>query len=116
MAKVYVAGLDLERAHRVMQLLKSHGHKVTYDWATSYKEEDQGQKAFDERQGIRDADIVVYLWEKGQESARYEAGMAMGLGKPIVVVGHQSFFFGLPEVTLISSDDAIIDALGKVQF
>lgn len=110
--KIYVAGLNLARAQRVMEMLRGDGCAITYDWTVAYSEERETEKALVERQGVRDAHVVVYLWESGQESARYEAGMAMGLGKPLIVVGHQSFFFGLPEVTWVASDDQIIGALG----
>ncbi|MCH8069161.1 MAG: hypothetical protein IID16_07865, partial [Candidatus Marinimicrobia bacterium] len=55
-----------------------------------------------------------YLWERDQESARYEAGMAMGLGKPVIVSGkHDSFFFNLPNVHRIASDSEIISAIAQ---
>jgi hypothetical protein len=110
--KVYVAGLNMVRAREVMGLLRGRGCEITYDWTAAYSEADEKQTALLERQGVRDADAVVYLWERDQESARYEAGMAMGLGKPLVVVGHQSFFFGLPEVRCVAADAQIIGALG----
>jgi hypothetical protein len=114
MAKIYVAGLNLKRAGRVMKTLEAHGHTITYDWVTDYSEEDQERKAVEEREGVRNADILVYLWEERQESARYEAGMSMGLGKPIIAVGHQAFFFLLPEVICIDSDNQIISALNTI--
>lgn len=112
--KLYVAGLNLDRADKVMKTLIAEGHEITYDWVTDYSEEDQPAKAFDEREGVRNADALVYLWEEGQESARYEAGMAMGLGKPIVAVGHEAFFFLLPEVVNVESDDEIVAALENI--
>jgi nucleoside 2-deoxyribosyltransferase len=114
MAKLYVASNEIERAVEVVKLLQAHGHTITYDWFTAYSEDDQKQKAHDEREGVRNADILVYLWEAKQESARYEAGMAMGLGKPIIAVGHEAFFFLLPEVTCVKNDDDILEALEKL--
>ena len=66
-----------------MEMLRGDGCAITYDWTVAYSEERETEKALVERQGVRDAHVVVYLWESGQESARYEAGMAMGLGKPL---------------------------------
>lgn len=96
-------------------MLIAEGHEITYDWVTDYSEDDQATKAFDEREGVRSADALVYLWEEDQESARYEAGMAMGLGKPVVAVGHEAFFFLLPEVVSVKSDKDIISALASIQ-
>lgn len=112
--KIYVAGKKLDRARAVMNVLRKHGYEITYDWANLYSEENPKEKAVEEREAVRNADLLVYLWESDQESARYEAGMAMGLGKPIIVSGeHDAFFFNLPNVSCVDSDDKIISAIGK---
>jgi hypothetical protein len=74
------------------------------------------QKAYDERKAIKNCDVLVYLWEQDQESARYEAGMAMGLAKPLVIAGgHQSHFFSLPNVHMVQSDNDIMQALSQIE-
>jgi hypothetical protein len=111
MAKIYVAGKELGRARTVMSALRGAGHEITYDWATHYSDGDS-LKASEELQGVRDADVLVYLWESDQESARYEAGMAMGLGKKIIVSGSAgSFFFKLPNIFCVPSDEEIVAAI-----
>jgi len=113
--KIYVAGKKLERARVVMNMLRKHGHKITYDWANPYSEENSKEKAVEEREAIRNADLLVYLWEQDQESARYEAGMAMGLGKPIIVSGGpDAFFFKPPNIFRVDSDDEIVSAIKNV--
>jgi nucleoside 2-deoxyribosyltransferase len=116
--KIYVAGLNLERARAVMNKLRASGHTVTYDWVADYDrgsqyvEDHQLEAAIAEREAVRAADVLVYLWEQGQESARYEAGMALGRGIPVIAVGeHEAFFYSLPEVQRAASDDEIIDVL-----
>jgi hypothetical protein len=115
MSKIYVAGKNIKRAKSVMDMLRQHGHTITFDWLIDIRNETDAtniQKAYLEREGIREADILVYLWEPDQESARYEAGMAMGLGKKILIVGnHQSFFFKLPEVILVENDSDILSVI-----
>lgn len=112
MANIYVAGKDIERAKRVMCALQEAGHTITYDWATDYSDENPDEKAAAERESVQVADILVYLWESGQESARYEAGMAMGLSKPIIASGNMdAFFFLLPEVHCVQSDEQIVEAI-----
>ncbi|MDO8604508.1 MAG: hypothetical protein Q7K40_03905 [bacterium] len=116
MFKIYVAGKNLKRAQSVMEMLKQNGHTITFDWVTGIeneKDEDQPQRAIDERAAVQQADLLVYLWESDQESARYEAGMAMGLNKRIIVSGFKSklFFLSLPEVTCVESDMDILSAL-----
>ncbi len=97
MAKIYVAGNDLRRARTVMDNLISSGHAITYDWVAKFDEGPTKQKAIEEAQAVRSSDVLVYLWAEGQESARYEAGMAMGLEKAVIVSGKSNaFFFQLP--------------------
>jgi hypothetical protein len=119
MAKIYVAGKNLQRARSVMEMLRKEGHAITYDWIVGIENETDSikkSKAFDEREGVRKAEVLVYLWESDQESARYETGMAMGLGIPVIVSGkHESFFFLLPEVVQVKKDESIIGVLGKIK-
>ncbi len=110
MSKIYVAGKDLNRAKKVIEALRAQGHQIAYDWATDYSDNNPVEKAQAELKGVRDSDVLVYLWEPDQESARYEAGMAMGLSKRIIISGKiDSFFFKLPNIVCVSSDEEIIN-------
>ncbi len=99
----------MERTKRVMDFLTQDGHVIVYDWVAKFDEGPTKQKAIDEAEAIRSADLLVYLWAKDQESARYEAGMAMGLEKPVIVSGKSdAFFFQLPNVHCVNSDNEIV--------
>ena len=119
MAKIYVASNEVSRAKKVMADLIEAGHTITFDWTLDIEnqvEEDKPSKALKEREAIRECDILVYLWKSNQESARIEAGMAMGLRKKVVAVtDHQAWFFALPEVIQIASDDQIVDTIYKLK-
>ena len=119
MAKLYVAGKDLIRARAVMDLLCSHGHEISFDWVDNWinNEDLRGSAdvAIKEYKAISESDALVYLWENDQESARYEAGMAMGLNKPIVASGGDGvFFFQLPHVYCVHNDNEISVKLNEV--
>jgi hypothetical protein len=106
---IYVAGKNLERARLVMDTLKNAGHSIAYDWVEVINTGGSKEKAMNEAEAVRTSDALVYLWEPDQESARYEAGMAMSLGKLIVVSGKSdAFFFQLPTVYSVTSDELII--------
>ncbi len=114
MSKIYVASNNVKRAQSIMSLLKENGHTITFDWTINIENssEQDKEKAIIEREAIRNCDALVYLWDENQESARYEAGMAMGLGKKVIVSGnHKSFFFQLPEIVSVETDDRIIENL-----
>lgn len=114
--KIYVAGKNLSRAGRVIDLLRNAGHEITYDWVAAIDDaSDLIKKAYDEREAIKNCDALVYLWENDQESARYEAGMAMGLNKMVIVSGKESaHFFALPNIIIVKSDERVLDALNPL--
>ncbi|HEY1041775.1 MAG TPA: hypothetical protein VGE63_03600 [Candidatus Paceibacterota bacterium] len=116
MAKVYVASNEVDRAKSVMESLIRAGHEIIFDWTIGIEgEQDKQSKALAEREAVRKCDILVYLWKADQESARFEAGMAMGLRKKIIVVtDHQAWFFTLPEVIQVNSDDEIVSVINLI--
>ncbi len=114
--KIYVAGKDMERAQIAMDDLRNNGHVITYDWIVSIVEGPSKEIAILEAEGVRSSDILVYLWESDQESARYEAGMAMGLQKPIIVSGKSdAFFFQLPDIHCVDNDEEILKKIGEIE-
>jgi len=118
MSKIYVASNEVPRARKVMKELVDAGHTITFDWTIDIEnqpEQDKPAKALKEREAVRECDILVYLWKDNQESTRFEAGMAMGLRKKIVAVtDHKAWFFALPEVVQVDSDDRIISAISAI--
>lgn len=105
----------MERARPVMDALIQAGHLITYDWITNMPGGPTKDKAVAEWEAVRASEILVYLWESDQESARYEAGMAMGLQLPIVVSGNSSaFFFQIPNVHRVDSDEHIVDKVREL--
>lgn len=106
--KIYVAGKAIERARNVMIALEKQGHTITYDWIATLGEGPTKEIAIKEANAVRSADLLVYLWEPDQESARYEAGMAMGMEKPVIVSGNkEAFFFKLDNVHCVDTDEEV---------
>jgi len=98
-----------------MDALIKDGHIIVYDWVTKFDEGPTRKKAIDEAKAIRSVDILVYLWAADQESARYEAGMAMGLEKLIIVSSKSdAFFFQLPNIHCVSSDNEIVSKVKEL--
>lgn len=105
----------MNRAQAVMKDLIAGGHSITYDWVSQMPTGPTAEKALNEANAVREADILVYLWETNQESARYEAGMAMGLEKKIVVSGNSdAFFFQLPNIHCLESDKDILQKVNEL--
>lgn len=103
------------RARPVMDKLIQDGHEITYDWIINMPGGPTKEKAIAELEAVRSSDLLVYLWESDQESARYEAGMAMGLRLPIVVSGNSAaFFFQIPDVYCVESDTLIPEKVAEI--
>jgi hypothetical protein len=114
--KIYVASKKIPRAREVMKMIREAGYEITFDWATDYHEDNWDEYAQKEREGIQKCDIFVYLWCEDAKSARYEAGMAMGLNKLVIASeAPDSFFYHLPNVVRIQSDSEIVNTIVKNQ-
>ena len=115
MKVIYLAGKNLDRANRVAKILEDSGYSIPCNWYYNYKDDETNFSPEDEVQAVRSADVLVYLWESDQESARYDVGMAIALGKPVVVV-HDTpkWFLQLSNIHAVSRDEDIIKALSEV--
>lgn len=90
--KFYIA-TKLERAadHQEMRKqLEALGHEITYDWTTHGSVKNEGEQrirevARAEFQGIKDADFVIVLLPGGR-GTHCEIGIALGLGKRVIIV------------------------------
>ena len=90
--KVYVASRleNAPKAAAVAQELERHGHAITYAWWTHGSVQREGPErirevATNECAGVASADVVVVLLPGGR-GTHAELGIAIGLGKRILVV------------------------------
>lgn len=108
MLNVFVAGpsADLERCENAVWRVRVFGI-VTFDWPAQVRRtRDAGIQddtlTMPERQqikrdcleGIRKANVVLWLSGGSSEGASYEAGYAEALGKPVVVAGRLHPIYG----------------------
>src|ERR1039457_4176337 len=101
-APIFVAGYDPTRAQAAMRRIREHGESVSLDWTsepfdTPYKERPAWTepKARSMLAAIRSSVALVLLWEPGtMESARWEAGIALGQRLPVFVAGDVDLFYG----------------------
>lgn len=95
--KIYVATSfqNIPEARDVMAALKAAGHSITFDW-THEKIDPAWDVARQERyfqtcgqndfQGVSDADAVVLVNHTLARDAMAEFGIALGMGKPVLVL------------------------------
>lgn len=120
------------------ELLKAHGHEITLDWTV---EAADGKTGIDRQNylalcaardlnAVRRADVVIFIDVENttMRGAYIEAGAALGLGKPVIVVGAKPgtldlpgscIFFALPEVHKVATDIeavGIVDALAYAEY
>jgi nucleoside 2-deoxyribosyltransferase len=82
---------NIETAKAVIETLQSRGLVCTYDWTThgpvwAGGKERLEEVAIKELGGVFDADVVIVILPGGR-GTHVEMGFAMGLGKPIILVG-----------------------------
>lgn len=127
---IYVAGKtdDWPRVRQAQEFCERLGHRITYDWTKTVErvgaaveltgeitEEFRCECAEEDRRGVREADLLIMLTFPGLCGTLIEAGMALGLGTPVLVIGdpeRNSVFFALPEVTM--TDEECLRDLGTM--
>lgn len=127
---IYVAGKtnDWPRVRQVQEFCERLGHRITYDWTKTVErvgpdacttggvdEEFRRECAIEDQRGTREADLLIMLCSGGLCGTLIEAGMALGLGTPVLVIGEperNSVFFALDEVTM--TDDECTRDLGTL--
>jgi nucleoside 2-deoxyribosyltransferase len=119
--KVYVAGRtnDLARVKRAQEWCRQQDWQITYDWtenvnAQSVRAESGGtdpatlrQYALNDRQGVRDADLVIVMTGPNLLGTAIEIGMAIERDTPVWLVGEperDSVFFYLDTFTRIDEE------------
>lgn len=126
--KFYIgSGLkNYELVNYYSKVLTSHGWQRTYDWTKYIQNEitfqalEQYAKA--ERQGIREADVVIILLPAGR-GTHVELGMALGMNKRIYICtgAEEEFnlenmvdFYELPDIVrVVGTADENIEAILK---
>ena len=92
--RIYVAAKFCDRlmVREVYKRLEENGHTVTVDWTNHEQDTDEDKRHWSEVdiQGIRDCDalIAVFIEERHQRGAMIEIGAALGLNKPVLIIGY----------------------------
>jgi nucleoside 2-deoxyribosyltransferase len=96
--KYYIAAHSQEDAKHLKVILESHGNEVTSRWIESasfglgcYSEDDRRRIAAEDCEDVKSCDALILLESPGRVPGGkfVEAGFAMGLGKPIYIIGRR---------------------------
>jgi hypothetical protein len=79
-----------EVARRFMQDMEAEGHHITYDWTVGLQVD--ASQAIADLNAVITCDALVFLAaeEYNYQGALIEIGAALGLGKPVYVIGTAS--------------------------
>lgn len=93
--------------NRINRQIEALGHQITHDW-TIWEEENPSKDEASRRHsaamldyaGVHACDLLIYWDHPEANGARWEAGGAAWLGKPVWLVEYQNtvVFDGLPHV------------------
>jgi nucleoside 2-deoxyribosyltransferase len=95
--KVYLAGKweERDKCKYLMNKLIEAGFEITCDW-TNHVNPPEGEEyklsgyAYADIKGVQDADCLIFyaVFPHNYRGAFVEMGAALGLGKPVYVIGH----------------------------
>lgn len=98
--RIYVSGSEPERVAVAMRRVEQVGYEVVFDWPAVRREAEgvddapgSSQTPAEIEERIKNADIVFVLAPKLGHyfpGAFFEAGLAAGMGKPVVVAGNRA--------------------------
>ena len=119
--KFYVAGKfeDRARIKGLMKTITALGHEITTDWTTHEidSEDKLHEYALEDVSGVRDCDYYVGVFIDNSyrySGALVELGVALGLDKGIVIIGHaidSCIFIKLPFVGRFETIDEFVECL-----
>lgn len=129
--KVYVAGRtkNKDRVSRLMRLLETHGHTITFDWTgsegtiapsgTGFREMPERGRELAERemQAVFDADVTVLCHGPDLLGAAVEIGLSLGEYKRVIILEDEHdrdcVFWYLPGVYRAADEDELIQLIEK---
>jgi hypothetical protein len=123
--KLYVAGKYEHRfkVKMLMRFLRQYKHEITMDWTVGLPT-DVGYpltNCLADVKGVQGADVYVgvFIEDYIYKGAYVEFGIALGLNKPCVLIGHAAdtcIFTAHPLVTHVEADDlsGLLNALDKI--
>lgn len=113
--KVYVASHDRWAACHTAAVLERHGHAITSMWhekefnpTEKHTEAERAEIAEEDFADVSRANALVLIAgpDKYSGGKFVEAGIAMGLGKPVVVIGRrENMLLWLPTVHAFDTPD-----------
>ena len=88
-----VRGHDIEETRGIVVGLEAEGWRVHWPPRDTNQEDDSGYRiCSDNREAIRDADCVHFIWDGKSQGGLFDLGMAFSMNKPVVVIS-------VPELT-----------------
>jgi hypothetical protein len=123
--KIFVSGKVGQEidSRTLMDLLRSRGHEVTFDWTTishlrPYEDNRASaqEAAVLEIEGVKAADLLIVLAHEKGVGLYVELGAALALATPVIVRSLEparSMFFFHPLVTIVRTDNDLLREVDK---
>lgn len=115
--KIYVASHDRWAACHVAEILRSKGHVIVSRWhnkeflpTTEHNEAERREIALEDFEDVTVSDALVLVSgpDKYSGGKFVEAGIALGQGKRVIVIGRrENMLLWLPSVDLVGSPEEV---------
>ena len=106
-------------AKKLMDLLRTAGHEITFDWTTishlrpyDVNVAASREAAVLEASGVKEADVLIIVADDRGVGMFVELGIAIGVGIPVRIINNKesrSMFFHHPLVKQVKDMDEILD-------
>lgn len=107
-----------------MEKLKAVGHEITHDWTVHEDGDRKGEElleffrkcAYEDFEGVANCDMVLLLNHEHGKGMFTEMGIALALGKPVIVTDvnkANNIFFRLPGIYVLETVDEAVDFITK---
>jgi nucleoside 2-deoxyribosyltransferase len=128
--RLYIASHSQDTARRLKDTVEAAGHTVVSQWVTAdlkfshctatYTHEERISLALLDEADVRRSDALILMaeeegnWVPGGKHV--ETGIALALGKPVVVLGHrENVFHWHPRVQIASTVDELLKMLSDAK-
>lgn len=122
--KIYVAGKYQEREiiSQLMRALERQGHTITCDWTSHVYATPEVHASYcvDDCKGVQDCELYLGIFQHPfrYRGALVELGIALGLSKKIIIVGHAEddcIFMLHPDIKRINYIAEIPEAIKQAE-
>lgn len=119
---IYIASHDQKEANRIATIVENEGHKITSTWlnenfesTSKYSIKDRKKIANRDYEDVMKSDVLILISGEQCSGGKFvEAGIALGLGKRVIIAGRpENMLMYHPRIEIAKSIPELIKILRR---